>query len=74
MTKLRDYGAVVGEDRVDRLYELSEKLSASSVLHVNSTAIGGGVAEILNRMVPLMNDLGLDTRWDVMKGATTSSI
>jgi trehalose synthase len=68
MTKLRDYGAVVGEDRIERLYELSEKLSAKSVLHVNSTAIGGGVAEILNKMAPLMNDLGLDTRWDVMKG------
>jgi trehalose synthase len=68
MTKLQDYVDVVGEDRIQRLYELSEKLSAKSVLHVNSTAIGGGVAEILNRMVPLMNDLGLDTRWDVMKG------
>ncbi|MBU2559559.1 glycosyltransferase [archaeon] len=68
MTKLKDYAEVVGEDRIDRLYELSEKLSAKSVLHVNSTAIGGGVAEILNKMVPLMNDLGLDTRWDVMKG------
>ena len=35
---------------------------------VNSTAIGGGVAEILNRMVPLCNQLGVDLRWEVMKG------
>jgi trehalose synthase len=68
MTKLQEYAEVVGADRIERLYELSEKLSSRSVLHVNSTAIGGGVAEILNKMVPLMNDLGLDTRWDVMKG------
>jgi trehalose synthase len=68
MKKLQDYSEVVGEDRIERLFELSEKLESKSVLHVNSTAIGGGVAEILNRMVPLMNDLGLDTRWDVMKG------
>jgi trehalose synthase len=38
------------------------------VVHINSTAVGGGVAEILNRMVPLLQELGLKTRWDVIKG------
>ena len=68
MTKLWDYAEVVGEDTIEQLMELSEELSYRSILHVNSTAVGGGVAEILNRMVPLLNELGLDTRWDVMKG------
>ncbi len=68
MTKLRDYAEVVGEGIVEQLVELSDRLSSRSILHVNSTAVGGGVAEILNKLVPLLNELGLDTRWDVMKG------
>jgi trehalose synthase len=43
-------------------------LKGKTVQHVNSTAVGGGVAEILNRMVPLLNELGVNTRWDVIKG------
>jgi len=38
------------------------------VQNINSTAVGGGVAEILTRMVPLLNQLGVQTRWDVIKG------
>jgi trehalose synthase len=38
------------------------------VQNINSTPVGGGVAEILNRMVPLLRDLGVDVRWDVIKG------
>ena len=37
--------------------------------HINSTAVGGGVAEILTRLVPLLKEgLGLEARWDVIKG------
>lgn len=68
MTKLWDYAEVVGDEIIEQLVELSEKLSYRSILHVNSTAAGGGVAEILNKLVPLSNELGLDTRWDVMTG------
>ena len=39
-------------------------------LHVNSTAVGGGVAEILHRLVPLMRGLGLDAEWAVIEGDT----
>ena len=38
------------------------------VVHVNSTARGGGVAEILRSLVPLMRDVGLDAQWMVMPG------
>lgn len=68
MKKLRDYAKVVGEDTIDQLERLADGLSSRSILHVNSTSVGGGVAEILNRLVPLSNDLGLDTRWDVIQG------
>jgi trehalose synthase len=37
-------------------------------LHVNSTREGGGVAEILHRMIPILKGLGIDARWEVIKG------
>jgi trehalose synthase len=68
VTRLDSYAPLVGTDALCELRFLASKLRGTSVLHVNSTAVGGGVAEILNRMVPLMAELGLETRWDVMKG------
>ena len=47
---------------------LGEKLKGKSFLHVNSTKEGGGVAEILHRMVPIMTDLGIDARWETIEG------
>lgn len=66
--QLEDYAPVVGEDTLDELRLLASKLRGRRVRHVNSTAVGGGVAEILNRMVPLMREMGVDTHWDVIKG------
>jgi trehalose synthase len=37
-------------------------------VHVNSTKLGGGVAEILAKLVPLMTDLKIDARWEVLRG------
>jgi trehalose synthase len=47
---------------------LAELLKGRSLLHVNSTRWGGGVAEMLHRLVPLFQDLKIDTRWDVIEG------
>ena len=68
MARIDEYGPVVGQAIIDDLRLLSEKLRGKVVQHINSTAVGGGVAEILNRMVPLLNDLGVDTHWDLIKG------
>lgn len=68
MRRIEDYESIVGPQILDELKSLAEKMEGRSVLHVNSTAIGGGVAEILNCMVPLLNELGVPTRWDVVKG------
>jgi trehalose synthase len=65
---LESYADVVGEDVVGQLRQLADPLRGASVVHVNSTRIGGGVAEILTTLVPLMNELGLDTRWEVVEG------
>ena len=68
MTQLADYEAFVGSQVLEEIKILADHLKNKRILHVNSTAVGGGVAEILNRMVPLMNELGLQARWDVIKG------
>lgn len=68
MPKIDDYVPIVGQSIVDDLRLLADRLRGTVVQHVNSTAVGGGVAEILNRMVPLLRELGVDTRWDLIKG------
>ncbi|SFB76100.1 trehalose synthase (ADP-glucose) [Halobiforma haloterrestris] len=60
------YAAVTERDRLERLRSLAGTLSDRRVLHVNSTATGGGVAELLRSIVPVCNDLGIDTDWLVM--------
>jgi trehalose synthase len=47
---------------------LSEKLHQKSFLHINSTREGGGVAEILQRMIPVLEELGINARWEVIEG------
>lgn len=62
------YAAVVGDSEIGALRVLARQLQNRRVKMVNSTAVGGGVAEILNRLVPLLDDLGVSTRWEVLKG------
>ncbi|MBI4346235.1 MAG: glycosyltransferase [Elusimicrobia bacterium] len=68
MARLEEYRAVAGSDVIDELLLIAERLKGRTLLHVNSTAVGGGVAEILNRMVPLLNEMGITSRWEVIKG------
>jgi len=64
-----DYRPVIGDERTEEILALAALLRGARVLHVNATAFGGGVAEILGTMVPLMNDIGLAADWQVIKGA-----
>lgn len=65
---LSDYAGVIGEAEIAELRTLAKPLAGRSVEMVNSTAVGGGVAEILNRLVPLAEELELKIRWEVMTG------
>ncbi len=65
---LADYGPLVGEGELNDLRLLAAPLKGLRVQHINSTALGGGVAEILMRLVPLMRELGLDASWTVLDG------
>ncbi len=66
--RLDDYVPIIGQAYVDELRYLAQRLRGKSLKMVNSTAVGGGVAEILSQLIPLMNELEIDTKWDVITG------
>jgi trehalose synthase len=69
MTSLLEaYAEVAGNDIIGHLQQLGATLRGMTVVHVNSTRVGGGVAEILDKLIPLMRELGIDTRWEVITG------
>ena len=63
-----EYTAVTGRGVIHHLEQLAESLKGAKVVHVNSTLEGGGVAEILVKLVPLMAALELDVSWEVIEG------
>lgn len=65
---LERYANVAGEREVDHLRQLARRLEGCRLVHVNSTRQGGGVAEILNKLVPLTEALGVDVSWEVVSG------
>jgi trehalose synthase len=67
--KLDDYGVIVGDDTIERIRALAEPLRGARVLHVNATAYGGGVAELLSTHVALTRDVGIDAEWQVIHGS-----
>ena len=71
MDVLEEYAKVTGGDVIDHLRQLAEPLHGMKLVHVNSTRSGGGVAEILNKFVPLTQELGIDTHWEVITGDQT---
>lgn len=66
---LEDYRKVTPPGSVDLLYHMSEKVKGKSLLNINSTRSGGGVAEILNRLVPMLNELEIKVGWEIMQGS-----
>ena len=66
---LKSYNNIAPEGSVDLVYKLAKRLEGHSILHINSTSEGGGVAEILKRFIPLLNELGIKTEWEVVSGS-----
>jgi trehalose synthase len=66
--QLQDYQEVAGCGVIEELRVLADRVPGRKIQHINSTPVGGGVAEILTRLVPLLRELGLDATWDVIKG------
>ena len=65
---LEDYAHIIGEEAVKGLEALAAELKGIKILELNSTAVGGGVAEMLQNSVPFLNKLGIEDEWKVMKG------
>src|SRR5438445_9485326 len=62
------YAPFVGAATIEELRLLGDRLRGRAVQNINSTAVGGGVAEILSRLIPLLREVGVDARGDVMRG------
>ncbi|HOD77685.1 MAG TPA: glycosyltransferase [Syntrophorhabdus sp.] len=62
------YAGVSPKGDLILLKRLGDKMGGKSFLHVNSTKAGGGVAEILHRMMPILQGLGIRARWEVIEG------
>ena len=58
MIKLEDYIPIVGQSVIDDLRLIAARLKDKKIQNINSTSVGGGVAEILTRMTPLLQELG----------------
>jgi len=65
---LMQYAKIVGIEVINHLRQLANPLKGIKILHINSTKEGGGVAEILNRLVPLKRELGIDAEWEIITG------
>jgi trehalose synthase len=68
MHNLEDYRPIVGNAVYGDIHRRARKLYPKHYVHINSTYAGGGVAEMLNSLIPLMNNTGIDTGWRVLAG------
>jgi trehalose synthase len=66
---IMDYAPIVGDDAIDEIEELARPLHGMRVAHISATSYGGGVAELLHTLVPLMCSAGLDADWFVLTGS-----
>ncbi len=67
--KIEDYRGITSDEVLQEIKEKAGQLKKATVVHVNATSFGGGVAEILDNLVLLMNDLGIRMDWRVLHGA-----
>jgi trehalose synthase len=65
----QDYVPIVGQERIDKLQEVVSKVQGIKILELNSTPIGGGVAEMLPSYVSLLKGMGIDIEWKVIRGS-----
>jgi len=68
MPGLADYREIVGDGVIYSIFKKERKLYGKHFLHLNSTYQGGGVAEMLVSLLPLMNDIGTNAGWRILHG------
>ena len=67
--KLDDYRAVAPRGSVDFMLRIAERLQGRHIVQVSVSRYGGVAAEILNGIVPILNNLGIETAWEIMLGS-----
>ena len=67
--RLDDYRESAGEEAVERLATAAAPLKGSRMIHLSSTAFGGGVAELLHTQIALLQDLGIEAEWQLIEGS-----
>ena len=65
--KITDYESILGREEVEAILREASEIRGLKITHVNSTHFGGGVAEILHNIIPLMNSVGLKVEWEVIE-------
>ena len=65
---IADYKAVTSSNVMHQIEQLAAPLKGARVLHINSTKEGGGVAEILHKLIPLKQALGIEADWEIITG------
>ena len=68
MIAIDDYRRVAPPGGIDMLLRLAERVRGRRLLHVSGGRFGGGPAEILHTLVPMMADLGVDAAWEITGG------
>ncbi|MBD3252041.1 glycosyltransferase [Candidatus Uhrbacteria bacterium] len=63
---IRKYRSFFNANELKRFNPLRKELNGKRILHVNATPIGGGVAEMLQTLIPLQDDIGLKSDWYVI--------
>src|SRR5690348_1695084 len=66
LQQLQRYATIIGEEHVEQLTHIAQNLAGLHVLHINTTARGGGVAEMLHSLLPLMEELNIHHTWKVI--------
>ncbi len=68
MITLNDYRSFIDVREIRKIEEAANDLRGREIVHINATKYGGGVAEMLRSLIPLLRSLGLRARWDVLEG------
>jgi trehalose synthase len=65
---LESYSSIISEEKIERLQATAQRLKGLKILELNSTAQGGGIAEMLYSSIPFLNTLGIEAEWKVING------
>jgi trehalose synthase len=68
VSRIAEYRQVAPQGTVDIIERLAERVSGRRFVHVSGGRVGGGPAQVLRTAVPILNDLGIDTSWEVTGG------